>query len=369
MAIAETGNRIVDGQARRGKAARDAEDRKSARSKSRGAKSKASRSRTNSKARAGRVAGKSKRGRGIAGQVHRSRAGARKTISYALDKPDARLISSNSGLTAKQIADSFKLATDGRSDINKNTGHISFSLPIGEKLSDAKWDQVIDVARHELGLDDGFPFACGLHADTDHQHVHLVYSRVSYDGRVFDDRFLKVRMATVEDLIEDKFGLKLIPKPPVPTAPLYTKNEAELAARTGMKPPRFVMFDAITKAKKDKPDVMTFVERLKAQGVTARPAIRNSKMSGFSFSYQGVELGASKIHNSLGWANLQKGIRYDSNEDDPKLAKHAASITPRGEVEQLKPNTTDREVHGISEEMERSASGFKTPEPSQWLFC
>jgi len=371
MTIAETGNRIVDAQARRGKAQADAEQRRQSRASKRsgkggkrGAKSRTSRGHTNSKARSGRSAGKSARGRGITGQIHKSRSGGSASINYAINKKDAKFISSNAGLTVKDCNAIFKLAAGSRKDIKKNVGHESFSLPKGQRLSDEKWAEVVDFIRKEKGIDDGFPFVCGLHQDTDHQHIHLVYSRVSYDGRVVDDRFSKVRMALIEDMIENKFNLKLIPKPPTPSAPVYSKNEAEEAQRTGIKPARFVMFESISKAIKDKPDVTTFVERLKAVGVTARPAIRNNKMSGFSFSYRGVELGASKIHNSLGWNSLQKGIKYVANEDDPKLARIAASLDPRAQAEQPKQIPANREIPVAREEVERSAVSFETPTPS-----
>lgn len=332
MTIAKTGNSIVDRAARQGAARAKFEESKSKAS----AKIGAARARTGRGAKAGRTAIKNSKGRGVAGSSHKNRAGAEASIQYAINKPDARFVSSNAGLNSKDIAANFRLAQSSRPDIIKDTGHISFSLPADEKLSDQRWAMLADRARAELGLDDGFPYVLGVHEDTGHQHGHITYSRVSYNGRVHDDRFLKLRIAAVEDVLEMEFKLKITPKEDFAKAPRYTISEAAMAAKTGVQPPRIVIDTLIREALASKPnDPQAFIKRLATYGVIARPAIKGEKMSGFSFQYEGIEFGASKISNEFGWKKLQEKINYVAHRDDAQLADLAARLPAKPEAEDV----------------------------------
>jgi len=101
-----------------------------------------------------------------------------------------------------------------RSDIKNFVGHINISLPIKTgRISEEKWKEIIDDARHGLGLDDSFPFIAIEHRDTEADHVHLYFSRVSIDGEVHDQSNLGFRASTVSEAIEQKHNLPLYPRP------------------------------------------------------------------------------------------------------------------------------------------------------------
>ncbi len=294
------------------------------------AKKAATRSKTTAQARAGRRAIANSKGRGISASAHKNRRAAKISIHYAIGKPNSRLLVSNAGLRANEIFDCFRLAQSSRPDIKKHTGHISFSIPPKKNLSDVEWIVLIDLVRSEFGLDNAFPFVVGLHTDTGHQHIHLMYSRVSYDGRVFDDRFSRLRLAAIEDVVERKCGLQITPKDDFVLAPKFHIKEAAMAARTGVQPPRFIILDTIKSVLAASPSSPAeFIYKLHEKGVMARPAIKKKKMSGFSFQLDGIEFSASKISNKFGWKKLMKDVSYDPNRDDPTLAGYAATLPPK----------------------------------------
>lgn len=322
MTIARTGNKILDDSAFAKAKAQTEEQRAKA-----AAKKAASRSRTTTQARAGRRAIANSKGRGVSASAHKNRRAAKISIHYAVGKPNSRLLVSNAGLKVNDIFSCFRLAQSSRPDIEKHTGHISFSIPPRKSLSDLEWIALIDLVRSEFGLDDAFPFVVGLHTDTGHQHVHLMYSRVSYDGRVFDDRFSKLRLAAIEDVVERKCGLQITPKEDFVLAPKFHLKEAAMAARTGVQPPRFIILDTIKSVLATSPaSPAEFIYKLHEMGVMARPAIKKKKMSGFSFQLHGIEFSASKISNKFGWKKLMKEIGYDPNRDDQTLADYAATL-------------------------------------------
>lgn len=325
MTLAKTGNRIADQLAR----ASAANQKKEAAAKSRAAKAAKSGGRM-SKVRGGRAAIKAGggRGRGVVGKVHtKAGGGAAGLVNYAMGKQDAVLIASNCGSNSEQIIKDMNRCGSLRS-VKSPVGHVTFSLPTSTKIDAKKWEEIIEFARSELELDDSYSFAAVRHNDTDHDHIHLVYSRVSDRGEIHQDYRLGLRLALIEDQIEDRFGLPLIPVDRSGNLPAMKKNEIEKAIRTGMQPDRVQLNSVVMKAAEGNPTAVEFIARCAASGVVVKPNLSSStgKLSGFSFSlvdgigFKGSQIGAS-------WAELQKkGVSYEQIRDGQALADLAAKL-------------------------------------------
>lgn len=77
--------------------------------------------------------------------------------------------------------------------------HLSFSRPAGQPLTDAQWSLFLQEWMAEAGFD-GCKYAAWRHADTAHDHIHLVISRHRPDGGLVSaaHNFWKWRAATRE---------------------------------------------------------------------------------------------------------------------------------------------------------------------------
>ncbi len=97
------------------------------------------------------------------------------------------------------------------SRIEKNILSASFSLPVGEKLSPEEWQEAIDfIAKHErIGLD-GHSALIVAHNDTEHDHVHVIWSRLDENGKAWRDTQYKRRFREACTDLEIKKGLRIV---------------------------------------------------------------------------------------------------------------------------------------------------------------
>jgi len=259
-------------------------------------------------------------GKGIVVKSQKVTHGFSGLVQYATDqKKKHELVFTNCGNPEDAIK-AMHQAANRRADIRQPVGHITLSLPpqVGRET---RWAEIIKKTRAELGIDDSFPAVALRHGDTAHDHVHLIFSRVSISGKVHDAANIGLRCASLERTIERDFNLKLFKSPPaVPVS--ITKNEIEKSLREKQQPARLQLHSAITTALEGKPTAQQFVERLQLAGVEVKANLASTgKMSGFSFSFNGISFGASKIHKDFGWASLKERIDHEEERDSSYLAQ------------------------------------------------
>lgn len=317
MTLAKTGSRITDQLARASKA----NQAKEAAAKSKAAKAaKAAKAGSRGrKIKAGRNAIKSGRGRGIAAQVQKSGSGFGGLLNYAIDKPEAQIVASNCGFEKDAILKDMMRCASLRK-IKNAVGHITFSVAPDTVLSNEKWRELVDFAREEIELDDSHSYIAVRHHDADHDHIHIVFCRVSDQGQIHNDYSLGIQMAGLEDLIEDKFNL---PLRPVDRSKInFKKGEVEKSLSSNIQPERMQLNQIVMHASTGKPSVTEFIARCAQGGVVVRPNIASTgKLNGFAFSLvdSGVEFKGSKI--GCGWSQLQKiGVHYEQDAEASALA-------------------------------------------------
>lgn len=306
------------------------------------------------------------RGRGIAVKGFKNGNTFGRRVAYALDmRKGGELIFTN--CPSAEIAHTMKIAASYRPDIAHPAAHISLSLPpTVTARSREEWQQIVEALMDEIGLDDAFPYVCARHSNTDHDHVHLVFSRVSLDGRVHDQANLGLRLQASEVVIEDKFDLQLFPRGEMSLN--VTKNEIEMGLRTGKLPPRMEIRKALEEALTDKPTIEQLVERLALVGVNARlnKSETTGKISGFSFEYEGIPFAASKIGKEYGWQRLQERITYEQqNTATEQASKQSRAASPADthtaetsrESSKVDTSGSKRIVEGANEGVEQTTQG------------
>ena len=93
------------------------------------------------------------------------------------------------GKSPRQLASIFAVTRKLRPEVKNPVWHCSLSLPRGERLSDERWEAV--CARHlqNLAIDtDKHLWTVVRHTDTDHDHVHIIASRIGLDGSLWHGR-------------------------------------------------------------------------------------------------------------------------------------------------------------------------------------
>ncbi|HHI0483953.1 relaxase/mobilization nuclease domain-containing protein [Escherichia coli] len=268
------------------------------------------------------------------GNVAKTGKSFKNRVDYIL-KDDHSFICSNMSADKNNVSDltdEFKAVSSFRQDIKKPVFHAFLSLPKDEKLTDEKWEEIAKDYLKEMNIDiDKHQYICVRHKDTDKDHIHIVANRVGLDGSVWLGQHSAFNTIAACERLEAKHGLIITKglqgqKSEV-SAP--TKNEIEQALRTGEKPARIVLQNALQAAMVGKPDLETFIDRLQAVGIEAAFNVASTgNVAGVSFGIKNNEKNiyfkGSQLGKKYSWNTIKGKVKYDKDRDDELIRRFAA---------------------------------------------
>lgn len=221
----------------------------------------------------------------------------------------AEIVGGNmAGLTPRQLSSEFSALRKLRPTLGKAVCHISLSIPSNDKqLSKQTWGEIAETFIQELGFKD-CPFIAVKHNDTDHQHIHILASRIKTNGEVVSDKNDFKRSEDIIRRLENKFGLSaVLPSNQTPKKRgKRFKNEKELKMNKHQEIAKTIN-QAILNAK----NMNGFIDECEKRGVALKPYLDNTKVKGLSYRYEGEWYKASSIGNEYQWAPLAKQYGQD----------------------------------------------------------
>ncbi|HBT4306541.1 TPA: relaxase/mobilization nuclease domain-containing protein [Klebsiella pneumoniae] len=298
------------------------------------------------------------------GYVAKSGKSFKNRVKYIL-KDDHDFICSNMASdynNFSDLTDEFKTVSSFRQDIKKPVFHAFLSLPKDEKLTDEKWQEIAKDYLKEMNIDiEKHQYICVRHKDTDQDHIHIVANRVGLDGSVWHGQHSAFNTIAACERLEVKHSLTITQslKGQKSDVSAPTKAEIEQALRTGEKPARLVLQNALQAALVGKPDLSTFLERLQAGGI--EPAFNvasTGNVAGVSFGIKNNEKNIFFKGSSLGkkfsWNTIKAKVKYDKNRDDELIRRFAARKTDDENNIRRAPTEPDfndsRAVDGINDD-------------------
>ena len=301
------------------------------------------------------------------GYVAKSGKSFKNRVKYIL-KDDHDFICSNMASdynNVSDLTDEFKTVSSFRQDIKKPVFHAFLSLPKDEKLTDEKWQEIAKDYLKEMNIDiEKHQYICVRHKDTDQDHIHIVANRVGLDGSVWHGQHSAFNTIAACERLEVKHSLTITQslKGRKSDISAPTKAEIEQALRTGEKPARLVIQNALQAALVDKPDLSTFLERLQAVGI--EPAFNvasTGNVAGVSFGIKNNEKNIFFKGSSLGkkfsWNTIKAKVKYDKNRDDELVRRFSARKTDDENSIRRSPTESDfndsRAVDGIDDDIIR----------------
>lgn len=108
---------------------------------------------------------------------------------------------------SKYIISKFKDVSSRNSRVKNNLFHASLSLPENERLSKEKFRELGHDYLDKMGFKNT-PNAIFLHEDTKNQHIHIVASRVKFDGKVVKDFKDMHKSKKIMRQLEKKYDLE-----------------------------------------------------------------------------------------------------------------------------------------------------------------
>ncbi|WP_320735133.1 relaxase/mobilization nuclease domain-containing protein [Enterobacter ludwigii] len=268
------------------------------------------------------------------GYVAKSGKSFKNRVKYIL-KDDHDFICSNMSADKNNVSDltdEFKAVSGFRPDIKKPTFHAFLSVPKDEHLTDHEWEDIakdylkemnIDIVKHQ--------YICVRHKDTDKDHIHIVANRVGLDGSVWHGQHSAFNTIAACERLEVKHDLTITDglKGQKSDVSAPTKAEIEMALRTGEKPARIMLQNALQAALVGKPDLSTFLERLQAVGIDpAFNVASTGNVAGVSFGIKNNEKNiyfkGSQLGKKYSWNTIKTKVKYDKNRDDELVRRFSA---------------------------------------------
>ena len=286
-------------------------------------------------------------------------SGFRGALNYVFDLgpqathlKQAELVGGNmAGHEPPGLVREFSVTRQLRPDITRPVWHCSLALPAGERLENAKWNEIAEAFVARMGFSAYTPWIAVRHQDTDYDHIHIVASRVSMDGKVWLGQWEARKAIAATQALERTHGLALTPGLGDVRAERkqLTSNEIQMGVRTGQEPPRLALQRLVDEIARTKPSSLEFAEKLQCAGVEVRANIASGtgRMNGFSFSYQGIPFKGSDLGKAYTWQSLQKrGITYEQTRDREGL------------TQLVRPTITDSPERGEPAKSSELVAGF-----------
>ncbi|WP_276496855.1 relaxase/mobilization nuclease domain-containing protein [Pontibacter litorisediminis] len=228
------------------------------------------------------------------------------SVTYVVGKPEARILAAD-GLRTDSVAHmirDFSLVSKLNPELENKVGHISlsWSRKDREKLS----PEVLVTRAREYLERMGIRNTQHLiveHRDTQHPHVHILYNKVSYAGRVIEADFQLPRSMRVISEMIARYGYHLhAGKDAVNRQRL---NPSESA--------RFALYDALRPLLGEAKSWEELRARLQRQGITLRFKLDSGtgKVLGVSFKKGNYSFKGSAIDPGLSYSSISRQLEHN----------------------------------------------------------
>jgi hypothetical protein len=271
-------------------------------------------------------------------RINRGR-GFRGVLNYVLDQglkatgdKQPELVSSNMSnalqMSAAELAAEFGAIRGQRPDIERPVSHWTLSLAPGEHITAEKWDAVVQDFMRGMGMDPkNHQYIAVRHADTEHDHIHIIANRIGIDNKVWLGKFEADLAAKSARGLEVKHGLQITSG--WGDDEIKQRNvrgrEMDQARRTQKTPERMELQAIVRSARDNSKSFPEFVSTLEMHGVRIVPSGKTGQVSGASFEYGDQVFSGSKLGDDCKWKPLAAAVSYDADRDAGLVAQLRAA--------------------------------------------
>ncbi len=263
-------------------------------------------------------------------------------LDYVLGKEGAELIGGNMvGETPAELSQEFQLSvqrherTRTKKPTRKVVYHATLSVPAEEALLNDTWCAIACSYLQGMEFDDN-QYILARHTDTEHNHVHIVASRLRLNGSTVSEwQDYKRSEELIRDL-EKKYEL-------TPAASSFEKErrspttgESRLKKRTGEISTRKTLQDTIDQLTEDNPTMPDLIEQLKNQGIDVRVSPTPTGEMGISYQLNGIAFSGTHLGRAYTFKGLRKyrGVSYSEKLELEAIEQALRSPAAQAEEQQ-----------------------------------
>jgi hypothetical protein len=240
-------------------------------------------------------------------------------LKYLHHKSEAQQIGGNmAGKTPQALSAEFHVSRELNWRLQLVVCHTSLSLPKQERLSDQVWQEIATDYLKAMGYSD-CQHVIYRHHDQDHDHIHIVVSRIRMtDGATVKDSWEKRRAEAVLRQLEQQYGLEVVPSSHGKLQKAPTVGEMRKFEQTGEVPIRLRLQTQIDAAVGRCTAIAELIQHLQQHGIAVKLRItEDRRITGISYSLEGIAFSGNKLGRAYTFPGLQKhkGMTYDEATD------------------------------------------------------
>jgi hypothetical protein len=238
-------------------------------------------------------------------------------LCYVMGKTGAAVIDTNmDGNNPYSLATEFSLSWQLRPKLGHTVCHIILSLSPDEHLNDVSWQKAITQYLKEMGFTNNQYIAVKHTDQENHEHIHLVTSRVKMDGSVVSDSWDWIRSQDVIRKLEKDFELESVPSSWESDRQEQTKNQIENEKQTGKSTVKRQLADRIDLALTNTKALPDFIEQLNREGIEVKvDRDRKGKPKGIAYKFDGVSMAGSSVGKAYSLPRILKRLESISNQE------------------------------------------------------
>ena len=238
-------------------------------------------------------------------------------LCYVMGKTGASVIDTNmDGNNPYSLATEFSLSWQLRPKLGHTVCHIILSLSPDEHLNDVSWQKAIAQYLKEMGFTNNQYIAVKHTDQENHEHIHLVTSRVKMDGSVVSDSWDWIRSQDVIRKLEKDFELESVPSSWESDRQEPTKNQIENEKQTGKSTVKRQLADRIDQTLTNTTSLPDFIEQLNREGIEVKvDRDRKGKPKGMAYKFDGVSMAGSSVGKAYSLPRILKRLESISNQE------------------------------------------------------
>jgi hypothetical protein len=244
----------------------------------------------------------------------------KKLLNYLVNKEGATQIGGNMiGCDPQELTNEFQFSCRLNPRVKRPVYHASLSLARHEYLEDEAWCAIAQDYLKGMQFDQNL-YVVFRHTDREHDHVHIVASRVRLDGSCVHDGWDYRKSESLLRELEQAYDLTFVQRSWELEARSSTTGERRLLARTGEQSNRVQLQQIIDQATVDNLTLPEFIERLQVRGINVRTEVSQPN-KGISYELKGMHFSGTQLGKAYTFPGLQKyrGVSYESERDDHQI--------------------------------------------------
>src|SRR5919202_2627130 len=229
---------------------------------------------------------------------------------------------------------------------------------------------------------DNNQYAVVKHSDTEHDHIHIVASRICLDGSVVDDSWDYYKSQETIRQLERNYNLETVTPSWETDKRAQTTGEHRQLKSQRNKSVRVQLQDLIDEVTQDNPSMPEFVERLQQQGPEVQVGLTRTGIGfskGISYNLDRVALSGTQLRKAYTFSGLQKhrGVSYDKRRDNALIEalmqpQHLAIAPSEAEENELESSQSELvasapAIPATANELELQLSILPERNETQWV--